>query len=64
MDAKTSSELALNLNRKSADFFKAYAEKFADTQGKQILLDFADQEKLHSDRIRKHLEEMEEAPGA
>jgi Fur family ferric uptake transcriptional regulator len=57
LDAKASAELALALNRGAADFFKAYAEKFAETQGKQILLNFAAQERAHSDIIRQRLGE-------
>jgi Fur family ferric uptake transcriptional regulator len=58
LDAKASTELALALNRSSADFFRSYAEKFADTQGKQVLLDFARQEETHSNLIRQRMEEM------
>ena len=43
LDAKTSTELALSLNRSAAEFFRKYAERFSETQGKQILLSFADQ---------------------
>jgi Fur family ferric uptake transcriptional regulator len=57
LDAKTSTELALSLNRKAADFFKAYADKFDTTQGKQILLDFAGEESAHNDLLRKRIEE-------
>jgi len=45
LDAKTSAELALSLNRSSSEFFKSYADKFAETKGKQILISFADQER-------------------
>ena len=58
MDVRASTELALNLNRRSADFFKAYAEKFAETQGKQVLLNFAGQEEEHSNLIRQRMDEM------
>jgi Fur family ferric uptake transcriptional regulator len=64
LDARSSAELALSLNRKSADFFKEYAERFADTQGKQILLNFASQESAHSDVIQQRMEEMLSAPRA
>jgi Fur family ferric uptake transcriptional regulator len=58
LDAKTSTELVLALNRSSADFFKTYADRFAETQGKQILLDFARQEGAYSDLIQRRMEEM------
>jgi Fur family ferric uptake transcriptional regulator len=62
MDANTSTEIALNLNRKSADFFKTYAEKFSETQGKHVLLDFVRQEESHTERIRQRMEGMLGAP--
>jgi Fur family transcriptional regulator, ferric uptake regulator len=61
LDAGSAAELALTLNRNSADFFKTYADKFSETQGRQILLNFADQERSHSDLIQQR---MEEALGA
>jgi Fur family ferric uptake transcriptional regulator len=57
LDAKASTELALSLNRNAAEFFKAYADKFGETQGKQILLNFARQEGSHSELIRQRMEE-------
>jgi Fur family ferric uptake transcriptional regulator len=56
LDAKTSTELALSLNQSLADFFKKYAERFAETQGKQILISFANQESAHNDLIRRRME--------
>jgi Fur family ferric uptake transcriptional regulator len=63
LDAKGSAELALALNRKAADFFKAYADKFSETQGKQILLNFANQEGAHNDLIQRRMEMMLNASG-
>jgi Fur family ferric uptake transcriptional regulator len=53
MDEKASTELVVSLNRRVAEFFKAYAEKFAETQGKQVFLNFAHNEEAHVDFIRK-----------
>jgi rubrerythrin len=64
LDAKTSTELALSLNRSAADFFKKYADKFSETQGKQILINFANQESAHSDLIRQRMEGMLSAAGS
>ena len=58
LDARSAAEMALALKRDSADFFKAYADKFGETQGKQVLLTFAAQEQAHSDLIRQRMEEM------
>jgi Fur family ferric uptake transcriptional regulator len=59
LDARASMDLALALNQKTKEFFKAYAEKFVETQGKQILLDFARQEGIHSEMIRQRLQGMQ-----
>ena len=55
LDARASMDLALILNQKTNEFFKAYAERFAETQGKRILLDFARQEGVHGELIRQRL---------
>ncbi len=62
LNAKAAIELALALNRSSADFFNSYAEKFAETRGKQILLSFAGQESAHNDSIRQRIENLQAAP--
>jgi Fur family ferric uptake transcriptional regulator len=58
MDANAAAELAISLNRSTADFFKKYADKFAETQGKQVLSNFASQEIAHGDLLRQRLEEL------
>ncbi len=58
LDAKASAELVLSLNRSAADFFESYADKFGETQGKRILLDFANEERVRGDLIRQRIEEM------
>jgi hypothetical protein len=58
LDAKTSTELALSLNNSLAEFFKGYAERFTETQGKQVLITFANQESAHSDLLRQRMEGM------
>jgi Fur family transcriptional regulator, ferric uptake regulator len=57
LNARAAAEIAMALNRGSAQFFKAYAEKFAETQGRQILLNFAGQESSHSDLMQQRLDE-------
>ncbi len=58
LDANTAAELALSLNHNTAEFFKKYADKFAETQGKQVLSNFASQEIAHGDLLRRRLEEL------
>jgi Fur family transcriptional regulator, ferric uptake regulator len=62
LDAKASAELALTLNRSAAEFFRKYAEKFSETQGKQLMITFANQESDHSDLIRQRMEGMLNTP--
>ncbi len=64
LDAQSSLEIALKLNRGAADFFKAYADRFAETQGKQIFINFADQEGNHCDLMRQRIEQLTASPGA
>jgi rubrerythrin len=56
LDTKTATELALSLNSNLADFFKKYAERFAETQGKQVLISFANQESAHNDFLRQQMD--------
>jgi Fur family transcriptional regulator, ferric uptake regulator len=58
IDAPSSMDLAEKLNRSAAEFFSAYAERFAETQGKQIFLNFASQEGTHCDQMRQRIEHM------
>jgi Fur family transcriptional regulator, ferric uptake regulator len=64
LDAKASIELALNLNRAAADFFKSYAGRFAETQGKQVFISFANQEGNHCDLMRQRMEQLLASPSA
>lgn len=64
LNAKASMEIALALERSAADFFRTYADKFNETQGRQILLNFAAEERNHCELIRKRMEEVLSAPGA
>ncbi len=64
LDARSSVELASKLNRSAADFFKAYSDRFSETQGKQIFLNFSIQERNHSDMMHHRLMQSTAAPGA
>lgn len=57
LDAKRSLELAMVLEEKAAAFFKEYADKFIDTQGKKIFQHFAEEEMRHYESIGKRMEE-------
>jgi Fur family ferric uptake transcriptional regulator len=64
LSAKASVAVVLDLNRKTMEFFEAYAGGFSETRGKRILLGFAGQESAHSDYIRKLMQEPPNPPGA
>jgi len=55
MDAAGAMKLALALNDRTTEYFREYAEKFAETRGKRILLEFAELEKTHGDFIRQRI---------
>jgi Fur family transcriptional regulator, ferric uptake regulator len=63
LDAKAAAALILELNRKTTEFFEAYAGKFSETQGKQILLSFAEQEGAHGNHLRQLLQEPQNQSG-
>lgn len=53
LDEQTASQLSCRLNLKSSEFFKKYADKFSDTLGKRIFVNFAIQEEKHNDSVKK-----------
>jgi Fur family ferric uptake transcriptional regulator len=59
LDAKAAMELALAINRGTVDFFSSYADKFAETQGKQIFLSFAGRERNHCDQMQRRMEAIQ-----
>ena len=56
LDSKAAIEISTNLNRSASEFFKKFAEKFTDTLGKRIFINFALQEKSHSDLMKQRME--------
>jgi Fur family ferric uptake transcriptional regulator len=57
LDRQTASQLTYRLNLKSSEFFKKYADKFSDTMGKRIFVNFAIQEEKHNDSLEKTMGE-------
>jgi Fur family ferric uptake transcriptional regulator len=47
LDAHRALEVSMQLEKRAATFFKEYAQKFGDTDGKRIFLQFAEQEMGH-----------------
>jgi len=56
LDSRTAIELSSELNRCASEFFKKYADKFNETLGKQIFINFAVQEGNHCDLMRQRME--------
>lgn len=56
LDPKRSLELAMVLEQRSADFFANFADKFMETQGKQIFQHFAEQERRHYESLSQRRE--------
>lgn len=53
LDANSAFEIAMELEKRSARFFKDYAEKFGDTEGKRVFQRFAEQEMNHFTSISR-----------
>lgn len=58
MDARKALEFAMGLEQRAAQFFRDYAEKFMDTEGKRIFQRFAEEELRHSSLFNKRMDEM------
>jgi Fur family ferric uptake transcriptional regulator len=56
MDARQSLDMAMILSQRAANFFKEYAEKFLETEGKRVFQRFAEEEMRHHDLISRRKE--------
>jgi hypothetical protein len=52
--------IGIRCERGSHRFFKRYGEKFEDSEGKQIFLEFADEEKVHLDLLIREYRALRE----
>ena len=55
--------IGIKCERGSHKFFKRYGERFEDSEGKQIFLEFADEERTHLDLLIREYRALSEAPG-
>ena len=55
LDAQGAREIAMGIEQRAAGFFKEYADKFKETQGRKIFLHFAETEMKHSEQIGQRL---------
>jgi hypothetical protein len=58
MDARRSLQLAMMVEERAAGFFREYADKFLETQGKELLIRYAEAGMSHRGLMEKRLEEM------
>jgi len=61
LGAKAVLELALNLAQKVSDYFRSFADKFHETQGRRVLLWFAEEEMKNYQKISSRMEELQAA---
>ena len=54
--------IGIRCERDSHQFFKKYGDRFEDTEGKQIFLEFADEERTHRDMLIKEYRELQACP--
>ena len=56
--------IGIKCERGSHKFFKRYGERFEDSEGKQIFLEFADEERAHLDLLIREYRALRRAPGS
>ena len=56
LDAKSATDLVCELNQKASEFFRNYGDKFTDTLGKRIFMNFAVAEAKHCDVMKQNME--------
>jgi Fur family transcriptional regulator, ferric uptake regulator len=55
--------IGIKCERGSHNFFKRYGERFEDSEGKQIFLEFADEERVHRDLLISEYRALRERQG-
>ena len=55
--------IGIKCERGSHNFFKRYGERFEDSEGKRIFLEFADEEREHLDLLIREYRALARAPG-
>jgi len=54
-------EMAMDMELEAYSFFNEYAEKFKDTKGRDIFLQFAEEEQEHYQLIKRELDRLQES---
>jgi rubrerythrin len=60
VDDREALSIAIDCERGSHEFFKRYGERFEDSQGKQIFLEFADEEREHLELLQREYRSLVE----
>jgi len=55
--------IGIRCERGSHQFFKRYGERFEDSEGKQVFLEFADEERAHLDLLIREYKSLQERQG-
>jgi rubrerythrin len=55
--------IGIKCERGSHNFFKRYGERFEDSEGKKIFLEFADEERAHLDLLMREYRALVDRPG-
>jgi Fur family transcriptional regulator, ferric uptake regulator len=60
VDDQQALRIGIKCERGSHEFFKRYGERFEDSEGKQIFLEFADEEAAHRDLLIREYDKLRE----
>ena len=55
--------IGIKCERGSHKFFKRYGERFEDSEGKQVFLEFADEERAHLDLLIREYRSLRQRQG-
>jgi rubrerythrin len=55
--------IGIKCERGSHQFFKRYGERFEDSEGKQVFLEFADEERTHLDLLMREYRSLRQRQG-
>jgi Fur family ferric uptake transcriptional regulator len=55
--------IGIKCERGSHEFFKRYGERFEESEGRQVFLEFADEERAHLDLLQREYEALRERQG-
>src|SRR5207249_5307746 len=60
VDDQKALRIGIRCERGSHEFFKRYGERFEDSEGKQVFLEFADEERVHHELLVREYRALRE----